>query len=263
MNKTDALAKLQKQIDDIEPLKRKERFSPDFKKWYRDTEIVIEKIFGKGTRHGTDFTGIRYSMMAYSTSTPDSAFTRAFIEGLDDARSVLESLIREVNEYWEDDSQAPKRVDAISVVGHLCMRFHLVAKQLRTRHDGRESLQIEDEYDVQDLLRSLLALHFDDVRPEEWTPSYAGASSRMDFLLKAEDTVVEVKKTRKGLAAKEVGDQLLIDIQRYQSHPSCKSLICFVYDPEGRVSNPTGIERDLSKQHEGMNVVVIIAPKGT
>ena len=114
---------------------------------------------------------------------------------------------------------------------------------------------------MQDLLHALLRLNFDDIRPEEWTPSYAGKSARMDFLLKAEQVVVETKKTRKGLDAKELGDQLIIDIQRYQSHPDCKTLFCFVYDPEARIANPVGIENDLSKTYNGLDVIVQIEPK--
>ncbi|OMC63277.1 hypothetical protein BK125_31040 [Paenibacillus odorifer] len=143
----------------------------------------------------------------------------------------------------------------------LCYRFHMVARQLRSRHSDRPTLDINDEYDVQDLFHALLLLDFDDVRPEEWTPSYAGSSSRVDFLLKKEQIIIEIKKTRKGLAARDIGEQLLVDIQRYQSHPDCKMLICFVYDPEGRVSNPFGIENDLSREFEGVPVKVVIVPK--
>ncbi len=51
MNKEQAIEKLNRQIEQIDPLKRIERFSPDFKKWCRDTEIVIEKILcHDGTR---------------------------------------------------------------------------------------------------------------------------------------------------------------------------------------------------------------------
>ncbi|MEI6002257.1 hypothetical protein H3V53_35580 [Paraburkholderia bengalensis] len=35
-----------------------------------------------------------------------------------------------------------------------------------------------DEYDVQDLLHGVLHLEFDDIRPEEWCPSYAGTGTR-------------------------------------------------------------------------------------
>jgi hypothetical protein len=61
---------------------------------------------------------------------------------------------------------------------------HLVARQLRKRHRDRATLIIADEYDVQDLLHALLRLEFDDVRPEENTPSYAGAELGWTFYKK-------------------------------------------------------------------------------
>jgi len=111
-------------------------------------------------------------------------------------------------------------------------------------------------------MHGLLKLHFTDVRPEEVTPSYAGTSSRTDFLLKQEQVVIEVKKTRKNLGQKEIADQLIIDKERYRSHPDCKTLVCFVYDPEGRCDNPTALENDLSDAQGNPKVVVMVAPKG-
>lgn len=160
-----------------------------------------------------------------------------------------------------DETESLTR-DHVLIVEHMCDRFHLVARQLRCRHSSRETLDVEDEYDVQDLLHALLALEFYDIRPEEWTPSYAGSGSRVDFLLKQEQIVIETKKTRRGLGAKEIGEQLIIDIQRYQTHPDCRTLVCFVYDPEGRIANPRGLENDLDGQHDDLEVRVVIAPKG-
>ncbi len=54
----------------------------------------------------------------------------------------------------------------------------------------------------------------------------------------------------------------MVDIQKYKQHPDCRTLVCFVYDPEGRIANPRGIENDLSGDKEGLTVRVIIAPKG-
>ncbi len=152
--------------------------------------------------------------------------------------------------------------DAVFLIGLLCDRFHLIAKQLRQRHADRQTLDIEDEYDVQDLLHSLLKIYFDDVRPEEWNPSYAGCSTRADFLLKDEQVIIEVKKTRASLKAKQIGEQLIIDIAHYKNHSDCKSLYCFIYDPEGYISNPKGIQADLSRKESGFQVVVNIIPKG-
>jgi hypothetical protein len=98
------------------------------------------------------------------------------------------------------------------LVERVLTRFHIIAKQIESRHEKRPTLEIKDEYDVQDLLHALLLINFEDVRTEEWTPSYAGGSSRMDFLLRNEFIVIEIKKSRKGLGQKELGDQLLIDI---------------------------------------------------
>ncbi len=82
----------------------------------------------------------------------------------------------------------------------------------------------------------------------------------MDFLLKQEQIVIELKKTRKGLAAKELGSQLVEDIERYQVHPDCDVLVCFVYDPDGRIANPRGIENDLNRSLDDFVVEVIIRP---
>lgn len=136
-------------------------------------------------------------------------------------------------------------------------RFFKVARQLRNRHDNRDTINISDEYDVQDLLHALLLIFFDDVRPEEWTPTYAGGALRMDFLLKEIDTVIEVKKTRPSMSSKDLGEQLIIDIEKYQTHPNCKQLCCFVYDPEGILGNPIGIKNDLESAHEGFLKVYI------
>jgi hypothetical protein len=163
-----------------------------------------------------------------------------------------------INETW----RVPiNRHDATLLVLTICDRFPVVANTLAQRHDDRSTIVITDEYDVQDLLGALLKLHFADVRPEEWTPNYAGNASRIDFILKQEQVAVEAKMTRNNLTQKEVGNQLAIDILRYQSHPDCKTLVCFVYDPSGKCTNPTALENDLSRDHGGLRVAVIVRPK--
>lgn len=180
---------------------------------------------------------------------------------LSNAESVI-SILETALEYVEKgflticDENEP---DSNTILKLIFKRFQRVGRQLQSRYNQRPTLVINDEYDVQDLLHALLRLYFDDVRSEEWTPSYSGKSARMDFLLKNEGIVIEVKKTRQGLTDKELGDQLIIDVERYQSHPDCRSLVCFVYDPEGRIGNPEGISRDLNEQHKGF-VEVIIEP---
>ncbi|MBI3269708.1 MAG: DUF2321 domain-containing protein [Planctomycetes bacterium] len=149
----------------------------------------------------------------------------------------------------------------IGRVETILTKFHVVARQLRDRHSRRQTLEVDDEYDVQDLLHALLKIDFDDIRAEEWTPSYAGSAARMDFLIKPAQIVIETKKTAKGHGAKEIGEELLIDVQKYKEHPACKILICFVYDPGGIIGNPAGLKADLERSScDELVVQVHISP---
>jgi hypothetical protein len=85
-----------------------------------------------------------------------------------------------------------------------------------------------------------------------------GGSSRIDFLLKSQKIAIEVKLASASLRDKQIGDQLIVDIGRYQSHPDCRRLICFVYDPAGNLRNPSGLEADLSRAVGKLEVKVII-----
>jgi len=171
------------------------------------------------------------------------------------------SLLLSIKKDLDDDiiSSTTTKKTSTEDIFLLLNKFHNVSRQLRSRYSDRNTLDLTDEYDVQDLLHALLKIYFDDIRPEEWCPSYAGKSSRMDFLLKSEKIVLEVKMTRANLKDKEIGSQLIEDIARYKEHPDCKSLICFVYDPNGYIRNPRGVESDLSKSKE-LDVKVLIRP---
>jgi hypothetical protein len=180
--------------------------------------------------------------------------------GVIESPEYLEKLLERSQESEGEIQQQKLTIKALPRILLLCKRFHLVARQLQARHAKKPTLVIEDEYDVQDLFGSLLRLDFDDIRPEEWTPSYAGKSARVDFLLKRENIVIEIKKTRPSLRAKEIGDQLIIDIGRYKKHPGCRTLVCFVYDPDFQITNPAELEDDLSGQHDTMDVRVVVSP---
>jgi hypothetical protein len=186
-------------------------------------------------------------------------------------RSYLLSLQLDVTKHsqkYETKHQnaLAARIPIISVpndltqVRQLLTRVHAVAVQLRHRHADRETIDIKDEYDVQDLLHALLRSRFDDVRAEEVSPSYAGGGSRIDFLLKKGQIGIETKMTNPKLRDRAVGEQLIIDIARYKHHPNCKTLVCFVYDPQHYLTNPAGLVADLSKTHDGLVVEVIVTP---
>jgi hypothetical protein len=151
--------------------------------------------------------------------------------------------------------------DPVELVKTLCCRFHSVARQLRLRGEYRATLSVEDEVDTQDLLYALLRIQFDNIDTDEWTPSYSSGAPRTTLLLDHSRLAVIVKKTRHGLNAKDLTDQLRIDAERYRSHGRCTTLLCFMYDPEGRIGNPRGLEASLNSVNDSFVIDVLVAPK--
>lgn len=155
---------------------------------------------------------------------------------------------------------AGTRIDAVGVAAEIGRRFRYAERALRIRHGGRNTLDVKDEYDAQDLYRALLRVFFDDVRDEVWVPSYAGGGSRIDFVLPDFNLAIELKYTRPSMNDKDVGDQLIIDRDRYKRETSINHLLCLVFDHDGLLRNPRGLEKDLQRDvsEEGMAVSVHI-----
>ncbi len=59
LSKQDAIEKMQEKIGRIDVPKGMKRFSPDFKKWQRDSEIAIQNTFDENSRHVADFKAVR------------------------------------------------------------------------------------------------------------------------------------------------------------------------------------------------------------
>jgi hypothetical protein len=236
----------------------------DHRAWRNTTRDYLIKTFGSESEN------IHAVINASSGLAARTGMSSAYYEEYEASRlenqikmlqSCIEQLETEMELRKSVDSRKKVVLDSISELLRVIRKFHVVAKQLAKRHNNRRTLEIEDEYDVQDLLHGLLKIYFEDVRPEEWTPSYAGGSSRMDFLLKKEGIVVEVKKTRETLRDKAIGEELLVDIAKYKPHSDCRTLVCFVYDPEGRIGNPRGLENDLNMQSNGdLRIIAIVEP---
>jgi hypothetical protein len=179
-------------------------------------------------------------------------------------RLIEEALIQlraEQNRRYPGQKMEHDIQSAVARLGQLADTFPSVVRRLLTRRTGRDSLVIGDEYDVQYLFAALLETRFEDIRPEEWGPSYAGGPNRVDFLLKNEFVLIETKMTRDGLTDRKLGEELIIDVDHYKQMKECRALVCFVYDPDHRLRNPRGIENDLSKVTDRLAVNVLIRPK--
>lgn len=146
----------------------------------------------------------------------------------------------------------------IELVERICRGLGEFLVPLANRQRGRPPIAMEDEYDVQDFLHGLLRIFFDDVRAEDHSPERGGAHSRIDFVLKQERIVVEAKMTRAGHGAGKIGEELIVDIERYRAHPDCDAIVALVYDPDRHIKNRRTLETDLSGERDGLIVRVLV-----
>ena len=84
---------------------------------------------------------------------------------------------------------------------------------------------------MEDLLRGVLLLHFDDVPPEIRTPSYS-SDNRVDLFLVPPGAVIVMKWARPDLREPQLAKQWAEDVAYYRKRGGCRALVGLVYDPE-------------------------------
>ena len=91
---------------------------------------------------------------------------------LEEVKGAIDSLILRIERnptfFAEHQEQigSDNTSDLHNGLNTIMERFHSVVMQIRKRYSNRETIDVNDEYDVQDLFHSLLKLYFNDVRPE-------------------------------------------------------------------------------------------------
>ena len=251
------IEKLQEIIDEIDVLieHQVQRGDSEFQQWHNKAKRFLFTQYGETSLEYKDFLRMDFMSLSLNPKLPDH-------KSIEECRKDLITVKGIFNNYLRDLRDRPSDLPSIAEDKHesicrILTHFRNVAVQLSRRHDGRETLRIQDEYDVQDLLRALLSLYYDDIRPEEPTPSHAGSSLRSDFLIPEIDAVIEVKKTRPSMTDKSLSEELIVDIEKYQAHPNCKKIYCFVYDPDMILRQPAAIKNDLEQKHQGLVRVFI------
>jgi len=176
----------------------------------------------------------------------------------DGVRGQLEQQRNLLIEAEPEESPSERVAADLAVVLRRLPEFLHVLQQRRPEWPIGEA--IKDERELQVVVEALLRTLFDDVRPEDYVPSRGGANSRVDFVLPEVGVVVETKMTRASMSAQKLGEELLVDAGRYPNHPDCDAILAYVYDPDRRLDNPRGIERDLTmRTASGLSFLCVIS----
>ena len=199
--------------------------------------------------------------MTKSSSRLKNTFSPQVQKQINEILLRVSNFVNEANAILEAYKPSPIARKPKQILEQLFLRFHSVAKQLQKRQRGRQPFDVTDEYDVQDLLHGLLEMFFDDVRPEEYCPSYTGTSSRIDFFLKKKQIAIEAKMASKKHRKKKIAEELILDKEYYGKKTGVETLYCLVYDPDEIITNPHGFESDLYEKTENFEVKVFVVPR--
>lgn len=95
LTKERAISKLQRLIDKALSITHLNTDDPEFKIWRRDTETALQRIFGEGSPNVNYFLEIRYFNLY---KLPREGYQ----EGLREASIFLQSMLEDVQDYWND-----------------------------------------------------------------------------------------------------------------------------------------------------------------
>ena len=106
-SKAKAIERLRRALGKVPELKELSNDSPEFEKWHRDTRIAIENTFGKDSTHVQEFDRISFHLSLVSWGDKYENEIReqeGYLRGLQESSSLLESMIGEIEEYWEEEN---------------------------------------------------------------------------------------------------------------------------------------------------------------
>lgn len=137
--------------------------------------------------------------------------------------------------------------------------FSDVVSRLKYRRKGKVSLDISDEYDVQDILYVMLKGSFSTLQYEDPTPKDGLTSARADFVISDLNTYIETKYISTKGSEKTIQDECLLDIQKYGIQENCYKIIFFIYDPNKCIDNQFAFKASLERNRviEGKEIEVI------
>jgi hypothetical protein len=138
-----------------------------------------------------------------------------------------------------------------------------IQKIIKNRRKDHPNFEIEDEYDVQDILYVILKSVFPNLRDEDAIAKVGAKTTKIDLIIREEGILVEVKMIKvKESNETHFIEELKVDFESYHECKWLRKLFCFVYDPYKKtrdISNFNDLNGERTKGEHNYNVEVILA----
>lgn len=175
-----------------------------------------------------------------SLTSADAAKINTFLQ---DANEVIDLIVLEELSQRILETQLPgstlNNLSSYEMIKMILANFHNASKKItQERRKDHPVFRIVDEYDVQDLLYTILKCSFPKLKEEDPTPKVGAKSNKIDLILREDGILIEVKMIKESDSnEKPFIEQLKNDIQSYHTCEWLKYLIFFVYDPYSKTKD--------------------------
>lgn len=115
MNKKKKIELLNKIKSSINRLVNQKNWSPEFKAWLSQSELILKKVFEKEPEYVEKFNNIHYSLSVYTNSTSEYEFQEAYVNGLNEAESLIDSYIENIEMFEDDSENDNSRLEEINI----------------------------------------------------------------------------------------------------------------------------------------------------
>lgn len=114
-----SLKRLNDVLGRVPKLKGLRHGDQEVEKWQRDARVAIGNTFGQDSEHVTEFKEISFYLPFMSDRTTDSEEQDWYIRALSRAEVKIQSMIEEIQEYWEDDAAGAQGDRALPHTGKI------------------------------------------------------------------------------------------------------------------------------------------------
>lgn len=209
----------------------------------RNTDDVKEIRISR-TPNPQQYYADQHNMRMSAGGITDLATNRAILPILEGTDYTFEML------FSGSGSDSAKVQPNVGLVETICRRIGKSAQILTNRQrKEKQAYSIKDEYDVQDLLHSILRAYLKSSVQEDPLPKLTGTkSSRADISIHDLGVLIEVKYAYGPSDQKRIFEQFSQDLLLYSQWPHLKTLLYLIYNSSDLV-DPEALEK-LSGEQE-------------
>ncbi len=144
-----------------------------------------------------------------------------------------------------DNRERIRKCETVLIQNHILDVIFFYLKGSIQEFENRTNNIFKDERELQNFVFSILRCLFASVEFEDPTEKACGKFLRKDFVIKDHNIIIETKYIHNKGEEKKITDELSADFPRYKTCKYGGTIINYIYDPKGFITNHSQFIKEL------------------